>query len=160
MVSDACFGGVPTVLSGGRGRQMPFDVRCSGYERDIVQVDDLPLGSAALWNIRGKKRMKHLQLQVKLWLEEYQPVVLDGCVMTDPAILRYCGKYSQLMHHPKHCTKRHCRFNRSGTHQKHSASLEVLLISTHESSARQRHPTRETGLYFRKEHPRRGRLSW
>lgn len=23
---------------------MPFDVRCSGYERDIVQVDDLPLG--------------------------------------------------------------------------------------------------------------------
>lgn len=42
--------------------------------------------------------MKHLQLQVKLWLEEHQPVVLDGRVMTDPSILRYCGKYSQLMH--------------------------------------------------------------
>ena len=30
------------MLSGARGRQMPFDVGCSGHERDIVQVDDLP----------------------------------------------------------------------------------------------------------------------
>lgn len=103
MVSDACFGGVPTVLSGCRGRQMPFDVRRPGYERDIVQVDDLPLGVSGAVEYTGKKRMKHLQLQVKLWLAEYQPVVLDGCVMTDPSILRYCGKYSQLMHHPKQC---------------------------------------------------------
>ena len=56
MISDACFGGVPTVLSGGRGRKMPFDVRCSGYERDIVQVDDLPLGvSDAVEYTRGKE---------------------------------------------------------------------------------------------------------
>lgn len=33
------------MFSGGRGREMPFDVGCSGYERDIVQVDDLPSGS-------------------------------------------------------------------------------------------------------------------
>lgn len=55
MVSDACFGGVPTVLSGGRGRQMPFDVRCSGYERDIVQVDDLPLGVSGAVEYTRKK---------------------------------------------------------------------------------------------------------
>lgn len=32
------------MFSGGRGREVPFDVGCSGYERDIVQVDDLRLG--------------------------------------------------------------------------------------------------------------------
>lgn len=55
---------------------MPFDVRCSGYERNIVQVDDLPLGSVDAVEFRRAKRVGHLELQVKFWLKDYQPMIL------------------------------------------------------------------------------------
>ena len=44
------------MLSGGRGREVPFDVRCSGYERNIVQVDDLPGGCQWHCGIYERKR--------------------------------------------------------------------------------------------------------
>lgn len=55
---------------------MPFDVRRSGHERNIVQVNDLPLISVRCCGV--KKRVKHLQLQVELWLKDYQRGILNA----------------------------------------------------------------------------------
>ena len=60
---------------------MPFDVRRSGHERDIVQVDDLPLRLAShvlLGILEKEDGMVYLQLQFKFWLEESQLIIPKG----------------------------------------------------------------------------------
>ena len=54
---------------------MPFNIGCSGHERDIVQVDDLPSRSMGAINFTSE-RVVYLQLQIELRLREYQPVNL------------------------------------------------------------------------------------
>ena len=60
---------------------MPLDVRRSGYERNVVQINDLPFRSAChvLLGIPKKEDgMIYLQLQFKFWLEESQHIILKG----------------------------------------------------------------------------------
>ena len=108
---------------------MPSDIGCSGHERDIVQVDNLPPRSMGAMNFTRGEWVMYLQLQFKLRLSEYQPVVIVGLVLvTNPSILRYCRINRELKDHPKQCARRHCRCSRSSTHQKRSASSRLLLI--------------------------------
>lgn len=72
------------MFSGGRGREVPFDVGCSGYERDIVQVDDLPSGSVGAMDHESQESMNHFELQIELWLKDYQPISLIGCACDGP----------------------------------------------------------------------------
>lgn len=70
---------------------MPFDIGCSGHERDIVQVDNLPSRSMGATNFTRGEWIMYLQLQVELGLRGYQPVILVILVLvTDSSILWYC----------------------------------------------------------------------
>ena len=58
---------------------MPFDVRRSGYERDVVQINDLPsrLACHVLLGIpENEGGMIYLQLQFEFWLKENQLIIL------------------------------------------------------------------------------------
>ena len=57
---------------------MPFNIGCSGHKRNVVQVDDLPLGSVGGADYVGGKRVKDTQLQVEFWLEGHQPHISNG----------------------------------------------------------------------------------
>ena len=77
---------------------MPFDVRRSGHERDIVQINDLSsrLACHVLLGILEKEDgMIYLQLQFKLWLEESQLIILKGSFSKQT--LRFFGTVESIV---------------------------------------------------------------
>ena len=77
---------------------MPFDVRRSGYERDIVQINDLPSRLARhvllgiVWREDG---MIYLQLQFEFWLKESQLIILKRS-FSEPT-LRFFGTVESIV---------------------------------------------------------------
>lgn len=105
---------------------MPFDVRCSRYERDIVQINDLPsrLACHVLLGIVWRDDLPSAAVRILAERESaHQPQRVF--LRTNPPILWDCRKHCQLVHRPKDFTERHCCSNgASNTHQKRSASLK------------------------------------
>lgn len=46
---------------------MPFDVRCSGHERYIVQVEDLPLESVGAVEYTREKEGASPSAAIRIW---------------------------------------------------------------------------------------------
>lgn len=68
---------------------MPFDVRCSGHERNIIQVNDLPLSSVRYCGVlkEGEAPSTASRTSAKSLLA-HDPEKL--ALITNPSILGYC----------------------------------------------------------------------
>ena len=77
---------------------MPLDVRRSGYERDIVQINYLSsrLACPVLLGIREKEDgMNYFQLQFELSLKESQLIILKGSFSKQT--LRFFGTVESIV---------------------------------------------------------------